>query len=505
MAKSTNYAAYQQSRPLQGDIGKTMQYWNEDAARRRQEEQQKEQFAWRKEQTELQRQEREAKQRTKDITENMTLADVAPTGVRSLDTVAMEMMGLAREQYKPIILEIDEAKRKKDFNAEIAARAKLNELNQFGDRLKNQLDIISTYRNEAKEAVEKGEIYQEEFDEWDKKIQGNYKNMRGGIDSGFKPVLAFVDQDGDGVNDIQDVASFDNIMNYTSLPRFLKKASMENIAKGLADMYETETKTTDNGYRSRKTVKPKQEALSTAIKNRLYDSEGGYTDLMKSLAFSKGHGYNVTPEVAKSIEDEMLQTSMGMYATQDIENVTASRGGGTSKTEQPKNITGFNITETDFGDFAKTSDNSKYWGVNVPSKKLSPTSKPVKLILDAPENGENSNFMIDKFTVSNQNGKDVIVASGNYVSDEGATQEETKEVTDEYGTYAVGTGKKTNNPEKRQRAEIILSEAEVSQLSDWIGKNPYDAATRPKEKEEESTETQNTKPATAADIFKKNK
>lgn len=469
MAKSSNYAAYQQARPLEGDVSQDMQYWNQDAAQRRQENMQKEQFAWRKGEAERQRQDQETKERRADYDKYVKPFESGDTGIRSLNALQAEMLGNAKNQYAPLLLELEQAKQKKDSKGEIAARVKLQELGQFADRLKTVTDIYSNFRSEAKQALDKGEIYEEEFNKWDKAFQNGFQGVKGGMDENFKPMLAFIDQDGDGENDIQDVASFDNITSYKSLPRFLKKASMENMAKGIADTYKNsiESTTTDNGYRSQKTVKPKEEVLKTAVHNRLYDGEGGYSDLMKSLAFSKGHGYNITPEIAKGIENEMLQTSMGMYKTEDTENVTVSGGGGSS--DKPVNtfdtLTKNRIrpNQNEWGDKVKNISSQNRYSIQ-PSKTVQignrtelqlPTLNTVK-DLDNPKNTY-SNATVESYTVDN---KGNLMLKISYTTDKGSTGDVYE--GDEYKG-------KQGTPETKQTAIIRAGNDVRRDIANFLG------------------------------------
>lgn len=253
MATQGNYAAYRELTNTPDTISADIQYWNEDAARRRQERQA------------LDNEMYDREQKARADKKNMYNKYIKPqnaweTGSSSLNEVVSRAISNATEQFIPTIetLETEPPGSEKYIKAQM----KLANLGNFADNMKLFTDKLTERNAFIMSEVEKGNIDDDDvLKAYKKSFQNGWDTFQVGIDDNGIPVIAYADKDGDGENDYTNVETFDNIKNGISEFKFNKKYNSEAMAKVVASELGQHTSSIEEGYKTNKTIGFNPEAL----------------------------------------------------------------------------------------------------------------------------------------------------------------------------------------------------------------------------------------------------
>lgn len=279
MAKQGNFAAYRELTNTPDTITRDIQYWNEDAARRRQERQAAD--------NEMYDREQKAKAEKKALyDQNIKPQNAWDTGSSSLNEVIARAISNATEQFAPAIeiLETEPPGSEKYIKAQM----KLANLGNFADNMKLFTDKLTERNALIMSEVEKGNIDDDDvFKEYKKSFQNGWDTFQVGIDENGLPVIAYADKDGDGQNDYTKIETFDNIKNGISEFKFNKKYNPDAMAKDVADKLKPRKDVTQKGFTTTTTEGFDQNIVDAEAKRMIVDgnslTEAGAYILEKTL------------------------------------------------------------------------------------------------------------------------------------------------------------------------------------------------------------------------------
>ena len=220
MAKRGNFTAFQRLQPTQG-ISRDIQFWNNDAANRRQEERVDENTKYTRETAE--------KQRKRDYYDkNIKPLNNYDSGSASLDEAKARLLVSARKEYLPLLQTLENSDPSSDEY--IKAKIGLTNLQQLPEKLLFFTKAGTQEHNAYLKAVQEGAVYRDA--EYEKRYQNGWKGIQLGYDENFNPNGAFTDIDSDGV---LDVVSFDQYQS--GQPSFtpVTRHNFEAIAQATAD------------------------------------------------------------------------------------------------------------------------------------------------------------------------------------------------------------------------------------------------------------------------------
>ena len=276
MAKQGNFTAFQRLQPTQG-ISRDIQFWNQDAAYRRQEERVDENTKYTRETAE--------KQRKRDYYDkNIKPLNNYDSGSASLNEATARLLTAAQKEYLPIL----ETKYNSEPGSEayIKADLALANLQQLPEKLLFFTKAGTQEHNAYLKAVQEGAVYRDA--EYEKRYQNGWKGIQLGYDENFNPNGAFTDIDSDGV---LDVVSFDQYQSGQTSFTPVTRHNFEAIAQSTADEVGTieDTNVTKGGYGTSRTKGPKIKFIeTTADKLFTVDASGNLSSYAKSALIDAG-------------------------------------------------------------------------------------------------------------------------------------------------------------------------------------------------------------------------
>lgn len=297
MAKQGNFTAYQQLRPLQGDISDDIKYWNEDAARKRQEKRLEDDIALEKENAEKAEKQARYDKYVKPLNN-------FETGSKSLNEFNARLISNATKQYLPLIqtLEDKNATQEEKINAHL----KLQNLNNLPANLKTVTDQYTAQWQAYQKAKADGLAWEEP--QMEKAFQNGFGTFQGGIDDQGMPLVAFIDQDGDGENDLMAVQGYDEISRGMPLFNFQRKHNPEALAKSIADELGVTDTTEQKGYTSFQKKAVRDEDKKLRVNTLLFGKDGTPTSVAKDALRRKGiNPSTATEQDYQTIEQEFSE------------------------------------------------------------------------------------------------------------------------------------------------------------------------------------------------------
>ena len=276
MAKRGNFTAFQRLQPTQG-ISRDIQFWNQDAAYRRQEERVDENTKYTRETAE--------KQRKRDYYDkNIKPLNNYDSGSASLNEATARLLTAAQKEYLPIL----ETKYNSEPGSEayIKADLALANLQQLPEKLLFFTKAGTQEHNAYLKAAQEKDVYRDA--EYEKRYQNGWKGIQLGYDENFNPNGAFTDIDSDGV---LDVVSFDQYQSGQTSFTPVTRHNFEAIAQSTADEVGTieDTNVTKGGYGTSRTKGPKIKFIeTTADKLFTVDASGNLSSYAKSALIDAG-------------------------------------------------------------------------------------------------------------------------------------------------------------------------------------------------------------------------
>lgn len=314
MAKIGNNAAYIQSKALEGDVSRDMQYWNNDAGIRRREETAKEKEAYDRAQTAK----KEKQDRYDKYIKPLNSWD---TGSQSMNEVVSRTLINAQKQY-PELISILENKNATD-EERIKAQLKLENINKLPEQIKAVTNGIQTRNLQVQTALAEGKIKKNEKTEaFQKAFQGGFSTFETGLDDMGNLMIAYKDLDGDGKNDILGLETFDSISKGLSDFKFDPNFDLDKLALADAEKIGTLEKKTDSNFVKRTKSSFNPEAVLNTAKNRFIGPQGELTLVGKSAM--QDLNYKDTPENREKIINDYIQKINDLDKVKDYTEVDNS-------------------------------------------------------------------------------------------------------------------------------------------------------------------------------------
>jgi hypothetical protein len=376
MAKQGNYAALQRLTPTQG-LSDDVQYWNNDGYKRRQEARVEDSIQYEKQLAK--------KQREEDLYDKYVKPGKAyDTGSKSLNEVIARGLSEARDQYLPNLKILEDPNASRED--QIKARLRLDNLNKLPEHYKLVTQKYSAEWDAYKKAKESGTAWQNQ--DLERTFQNGFETFELGLDEQMRPTVAFVDKNKDGKNDLLGVQTFDEISKGMPLFDWQKKYTMENMAKGIADIAgKTDvTEVTNGGFGEKRVEEVKFEALKMGAEKVLYDQNGAPTEAAISFMRQRGMNYqSPNPDDLKKIEQDFI--SLSKSYTDYLKEESIDSGAQTSRIREnrlgsEKEKTAFKLTQP-----VKPSEevwSSKFININPKAKSVGVNG----IVLDAVRDGE---------------------------------------------------------------------------------------------------------------------
>jgi hypothetical protein len=304
MAKKGNYAAFQNLQPTQG-LSRDIQFWNNDAANRRQEDRINNQMQFQRDES--------AKKAKRDFYDkNIKPLNYHDTGSSSLNEAEARLLTSATSEYLPLLQTLENSDPSSD--AYIKAKLGLANLQQLPEKLLAFTKAGTQEHNAYLEGVKTKNIWGDL--KYEKRYQEGWKGIQLGYDENFNPVGAFVDNDNDGV---LDVVSFEQYQSGQASFTPVTRHNFETIAKTVAADAGTmaKKKITEDGFGTEETEGIKKEFVTLAA-DRMFtvDGEGKFSSYAISAFIESGI------PLEEATEDDMLKVKNAFIKDVDLRSNT---------------------------------------------------------------------------------------------------------------------------------------------------------------------------------------
>ncbi|AGO48862.1 virion structural protein [Cellulophaga phage phi46:3] len=280
MAAQGNNAAHIQSRGLGDGVSEDIKYWNQDAARRREEGRLKDNEAYKREQD-------KNKEKIARYDKYIKPLNNWETGSQSLTEFQARTIQKAADLRFDAMQELDKTPPGSENYIKLVDR--INNLNSTVDNIKPFSDAISARNQEVSKQLESGNIKNnDKVKAFQKAFQNGYSSMQSGFDDNGRLMLAYVDKDGDGKNDLLGMESFDEITKGISGFTFDPNFDIDALAKGAAGELGESTEVNESRYVTDTTIGPLEGTISEKAKSIMVSPDGVLTSEGKSFAQDLG-------------------------------------------------------------------------------------------------------------------------------------------------------------------------------------------------------------------------
>lgn len=486
MAEKGTYTAYQQLRPLEGDISKDLQQQEENGFRRRAEDRYKE--------------EAEQKKKDKEAEDKKALWDkyVKPlsnydTGSKTLNEAQGRLLIQAQKEYVPL-MQVIESPNASDED-KLKATLKLQNLNNLPENLTQFTKSLTDRDIAYRKAVDSKSIYADP--NYEKNFQEGYENKLLSLDENGMPLIAFRDQNGDGQNDMETYDQVKNIVDtYDIQQRFNWDADLEDASKNVKPIEVTR----DNGSTTTTKTGADEGLLSDYVAGQLYLGDKS-TPSPKFKSYMRD--FNVDPSDTKAVAalENRYKNSIRLRVkgkdsvTQNDSALDWQKEKNSQKEIDKKNKVSYGVVTTPPA-FKEAGYNSMtgYKTVAVQGKVTMPaitfkgtTKKDGK----STEKEETiTNGQIQSYTVvKNGKGQRSIVAEVAY-EDEKSVRSKESDPNAKPSLYSDDSGTTVTTGERKKTKIIPLTEAQADVFSRQLGfknVNEMKDSARSGEKEEEKT------------------
>ena len=339
MAAQGNNAAYMQSRSLGDGASEDIKYWNQDAARRREEDRLKDNEAYNRAQ----------KKREEDkafYEKNIKPLNNWETGVKSLTELqARTLQQAADERFNVMEKLKTESPGSENY---IKLSTKLSGLNSVVDKIKPFSDKIAELVQEVETNVKSGKIKDnDKVAKFRSTVQDSYDSYQTGFDDNGDLVIAYRDINGDGENDIIGTESFNNIINGVTSWKFDPNFDIDGLAKGAAAELGKNEDVTESGYVKNTTIGPLEGTISAKAKAIMVSEDGRLTSEGKSFAQDLGIDPN-SPEAITAVVDgfkQKMETYVDRTKKKEVDYAAINSAGRLALDKQKSESKTVNLTE----------------------------------------------------------------------------------------------------------------------------------------------------------------
>lgn len=481
MAEKGTYTAYQQLRPLQGDVSQDIQQQEENGARRRA-------------QAGIEA-ERISQRKDKKAQDKKALWDkyVKPlsnydTGSKTLNEAQGRLLIEAQKQYVPLMQVIENPNASDEER--LKATLKIQNLNNLPENLTQFTKSLTDRDLAYRKAVDSKSIYADP--QYEKNFQEGYENKLLSLDENGMPLIAFRDQDGDGQNDVETYDSVKNIVDtYNIQQRFNWDADLEDASKNVKPIEVTR----DNGVTTTTKTGADEGFLTDYVAGQLYLGDKT-TPSPRFKSYMRD--FNVDPSDTKAVSalENRYKNSIRLRVKGKdsvTQNDSALDWQKQKDSKEDKNKISYGIVTTPPA-YKEAGFNSMngYKSVAVQGKVIMPA---ITLKVGG-KNETITNGQIQSYTVvKNGKGQRSIVAEVAY-EDEKNTRTKEGDPNAQTSFLSDGSGTTVTTGERKKTKIIPLTEAQADVFSRQLGfKNVNemkDSARSGAKEEEDNSSTQGT-------------
>jgi len=305
MSDSTgNFAAYRQLTPLRGSVVDDLQVQEQLGYQRRAEKREIDEIA-------RQEQDKKDKQRA-NVLAQIKPQDLYATGSESMDELLYKGVQKAYNKWDdvlPILLEPNKYSDKEVVRANLVA----SNLNKFTEKTAELDKALREINENYRKDVASGKKWNDP--KFEQHFKEGFKNKSLGVNEVGEPVLYFIDENNDGLDDttgkagkIGDYISYSDIANGTGLDKysFEDRINYEATLDDLASQIKPVENKRIKGNKYVTTTGLDETALEERVNSTLFDSDGKPSDILKS--FSKEFNIDLNnPQKLKEFKESTKQ------------------------------------------------------------------------------------------------------------------------------------------------------------------------------------------------------
>lgn len=338
MTNQGNFAAYQQVTPYDDSVSQDIKYWEQDAAKKRQEAR------------DIQGLEDEKKQKAQADKQAMYDKYIKPlnnydSGSKSLNEFNARIIKNATKEYLPLIQTLEDPNASEETR--IQAQIKLQNIHKLPENLKAVTDNYTKQWNEYEEAVSNGTAWKNP--QLEQLFQDGFSSFQGGVDEYGMPIIAFADLNKDNDNDFLAVQPFEEISKGVPLFNFQQKHNPEALAKNLADSLGTTDETTVDGYDSLRVKAVREEDLNTRADKLFFGDDKTATSVARDAVKRLGiNPDDATEEDFNKVRDQfkdLTKTFLPEISTEKTDNSAKNAAVSNSLKAQKQNQDQPTLTE----------------------------------------------------------------------------------------------------------------------------------------------------------------
>lgn len=482
MAEKGTFTAYQQLRPLQGDISNDIQQQEENGFRRRAEKRVEDELA----QTKKDKAAQEKKALWDKYVKPLSNYD---TGSKTLNEAQGRLLIEAQKQYVPLMSVLNSSTASDE--EKLKATLKLQNLNNLPENLTQFTKSLTDRDIAYKKAVTDGKIYADP--KYETNFQEGFSNKLLSLDENGMPLIAFRDKNGDGENDVETYDQVKNIVGtYDIQARFDRDKELLDASTKL----QPEVNQTDNGFQREKTTAINPDLLNQYVANQLFEADG-VTPTPKMKSFARDAGVSLDDskklkQIAESFKNDIrLRVKGGTEVTRNYNNLDIQKEANAQKERTKKDKVSWGVVTTPPA-YKEAGFNSMngYKSVAVQGKVIMPA---ITLKVGG-KNETITNGQIQSYTVvKNGKGQRSIVAEVAYEDEKSTRAKETNDdgtpKTLDQMANGSDSGTTVTTGERKKTKIIPLTEAQADVFSRQLGfknVNQMKDSARSGEKEEES-------------------
>lgn len=424
MATKGTYTAYQQLRPLEGDISQDIQQQQENAFRLRQEKRIEDQIA----QAKADKAAREKKDMWDKYAKPLFAAD---TGSKSLNSIQGTALQNATKEYLPLMTTLQ------DPNAsdadKLKATLKLQNINALPEKMDNMTKAYTDRWIDYNKRVKEGKIRRNP--DYEKNFQNGWDNFGIALSENGDPMVAVKNADGTTV-----------LETYDAISKGQNPYTFEDIYDRDKELLEASQKlqprtiVTNDGRIRRERTEIDPQLLKGYVNNQLFEADGVTpTAKLKSFATDAGVSYtdkkglqNLADQFENDIRLRVKGGSKVEQVESDLEYAKEARQAAKDRKEEEKD----KVTKT-IGIFDDSMFKDDFTG-----KVLSRSSVRPNMITIGGENLKFSNLGGKQSTLNNGyitgfalDKAGNIIATGKALLNKGSKLKETDENTGEESSY----------------------------------------------------------------------
>lgn len=295
MAEKGTYTAYQQLRPLEGDITNDIINQEQLDFNRRGEKREIDAIAEEKKNKEQLKKDKLREDMLGKIPKNYD------TGSSSLNEFQARFINDGANRLGEIA-ELLSSDKTSDTD-KIKLKIEAQNIQNLPSNLKVATDNFSSLINDYQKGKAEGSYF--DNPDFEKLVMGGFENYVGHLDNGL-PTVGFIDRNKDGVVDVKDVVTYDNLSKGIGNWQFQPKVDLDKIAVSAAGGLKAFDNTQVNGYKTTQNKAVPEQEIKSKANAILFNQDGSITPSMKSELRKRGLQDN--EQSRKLVSDYLVNT-----------------------------------------------------------------------------------------------------------------------------------------------------------------------------------------------------